>query len=97
MSQYLMYLNRWHTNASRAALQQCIYIHIELAQAIAWSKQWRKPRLETWSKSSTCAIACAIMEQAHIYAYTHECHSIVYSPFIHSRLHIHIAHTYTYI
>src|SRR6185503_20035708 len=62
-----------------------------------WSKPWRKPCLETWSKSSTCAIACAIMEQAHIYAYTHECHSKIYSPFIHSRLHIYIALSYTYI
>ena len=47
--------------------------------------------LQTWSKSSTCAIACAIMEQADIYAYTHECHSKIYSPFIHSRFHIHVA------
>src|SRR6478736_2154998 len=62
-----------------------------MARAISWSKPWRKPCLETWSKSSTCAIARAIMEQADIYAYTHECHSKIYSPFIHSRFHIHVA------
>ena len=40
------------------------------------------------------------MEQADIYAYTHECHSKIYSPFIHSRFHIHIhihIHVYRYI
>ena len=40
------------------------------------------------------------MEQADIYAYTHECHSKIYPPFIHSRFHIHIhihIHVYRYI
>jgi hypothetical protein len=37
------------------------------------------------------------MEQAHIYAYTHECRSKIYSSFIHSRFHIHIEHSYMFI
>ena len=58
-----------------------------MARAIAWSKPWRKPCLETWSKSSTCATACAIMEQAQICAHTHRYQFVVQSPFIHTFIH----------